>query len=177
MLTCPHIFLAQRGSLAVAALAVLAMLGGAGRAEAAPAPAPVKDHAWGGCVLGPVARVLLETAIKVQSSKLAGVYIDYIVVHSVTADNDGQPLTTGGKTGVILCTFQGTSQAAATTETTPIPDAAAAHPGSTNIDVLTNQEQSVLQYKLNDGSLAGKTEKRVCQTTDGNTDCFRVFKP
>jgi hypothetical protein len=35
----------------------------------------------------------------------------------------------------------------------------------------------VLQYKLNDGALTGKTEKRLCQTTDGNTDCFRVFKP
>ena len=122
----------------------------------------------------------LANAIKSRSSKFASVTVDFIVVHSVTLDNDGQPLTAaagGGNTGVILCTFQGASAATSTLETTPIPDTAGPHTGSTNIDILTNQQQSVLQYKLNDGSLAGKVEKRVCQTTDDNTDCFRVFKP
>ena len=142
-------------------------------------PPPVADHAWGGCSLPASLRTQLNNAIKATAStKFASVSVDFIVVHSVAADNDGQPLTTGGTTGVILCTFKGgTSAATPTQETTPIPDTAGVHPGSTNIDILTNQEQSVLQYKLNNGALAGTIEKRVCQTTDGNTDCYRVYKP
>lgn len=158
---------------------LLAVANGSAPASATPDLKP--NHAWGGCSLPSTLRTQLNNAIKATaSSKFASVAVDFIVVHTIALDNNGQPLTAaagGGHSGVILCTFKGgTSAATPTLETTAIPNAAN-HPASTNIDILSNQQQSVLQYKLNDGSLAGKVEKRVCQTTDGNTDCFRVFKP
>jgi len=157
-------------------LAVLVLVGAAGSA-AANNPGPVKDHAWGTCQLPASLRTTLNNAIKAASGyKYSSVNADFIVIHSLELDNDGQPIGTGGNSGVILCTFKLTTGATTTQETTPIPDASGPHTGSTNINILTNQQQSVLQYKLNDGSLAGKIEKRVCQTTDGNTDCVRVFK-
>ena len=155
-------------------LAVLVLVGAAGSA-AANNPGPVKDHAWGTCQLPASLRTTLNNAIKAASgNKYSSVNADFIVVHSIALDNNGQPLASGGNSGVVLCTFTGKSAATTTLETTPIPDAAGPHPGSTNINILANQQQSVLQYKLNDGSRAGKIEKRVCQTTDGNTDCVRV---
>jgi hypothetical protein len=62
----------------------------------------------GGCALYSSVRSQLETAIKAQSSKFASVYVDFIVVHSLMLNNDGQQLTAaagGGYSGVILCTF------------------------------------------------------------------------
>ncbi|MFO1050106.1 MAG: hypothetical protein U1E52_19680 [Geminicoccaceae bacterium] len=139
-------------------------------------PPPVKDHAWGGgCTLSSSVQNTIKNALQAESSALGTVSVDFIVIHTVTAQNDGQPLKSGGNTGVVLCTFPGTN-AKVTTETTPIPNATD-QPGSTNIDVLQVQQQAVQQYKINDGARANKTEKRVCQTTQGNTDCWRVSKP
>jgi hypothetical protein len=135
------------------------------------------DRAWGGCRLSASVQNSIKNAVKNASGgKLSSVTVDFITVHSVTLDNDGQPLAVGGgNSGIILCTFPGTT-ANVTTETTQIPNPTN-HPGSTNIDVIQVQQQAVQQYKINDGTRAGKIEKRVCQTTLGNTDCFRVFKP
>jgi len=136
---------------------------------------PVKDHAWGGCTLSATVRDTIKNALQAESAAFGTVSVDFIVVHAVVTQNDGQPLNSGGNSGVILCTFPGTS-AKVTTETTPIPNATD-QPGSTNIDVLQVQQQAVQQYKINDGARANKIEKRVCQTTQSNTDCWRVFKP
>jgi hypothetical protein len=157
--------------------AAMVVLLGATLPASANSPGPVKDRAWGACKLSQSIRNSLASSIKSASgNKYSSVSVDFIVVHSISLDNNGQPLTTGGHSGAILCTFQGASAATATQETTPIPNATN-HPASTNIDILSNQQQSVLQYELNNGTLAGNIEKRVCQTTDRNTDCFRVYKP
>ncbi len=136
---------------------------------------PVKDHAWGGCTLSTTVRDVIKNALQAESPAFGPVSVDFIVIHALATQNDGQPLKSSGNTGVILCTFPGTS-ANVTTETTPIPNGTD-QPGSTNIDVLQVQQQAVQQYKINDGARANKIEKRVCQTTQSNTDCVRVFKP
>lgn len=136
---------------------------------------PLKNHAWGGCTLSSAVQNTIRNALQAESSAFGTVSVDFIVIHTVATQNDGQPLKSGGNTGVILCTFPGTN-AKVTTETTQIPNATD-QPGSTNIDVLQVQQQAVQQYKINDGARANKTEKRVCQTTQDNTDCWRVAKP
>jgi hypothetical protein len=136
---------------------------------------PVKDHAWGSCTLSATVQNAIKNALQAESPAFGTVSVDFIVVHAVATQNDGQPLQSGGNTGVVLCTFPGTSTKV-TAETTPIPNATD-QPGSTNIDILQVQQQAVQQYKINDGARANKIEKRVCQTTQGNTDCWRVFKP
>lgn len=151
-----------------------AILGSSSVAATANNP-PLKDHAWGGCTLSSSVQNTIRKALQAESSAFGTVSVDFIVIHTVATQNDGQPLKSGGNTGVVLCTFPGTN-AKVTTETTPIPNAGD-QPGSTNIDILQVQQQAVQQYKINDGARANKTEKRLCQTTQGNTDCWRVSKP
>ena len=163
--------------LALAALAAGGFLRPA-TAVAQTLPPPQADHPFG-CQLGLITKTTIETAIKLLYPQFSSVAIDFIVVNSVPQDNDGQPLKTGGTTGPILCSFSGgipvpptPYRIATTTESTLIPGGDAA-----SVDILSNQQQSVLQYRINGGTRNGQIEKRVCQTTDGNTDCFRLFKP
>lgn len=159
-------------------MAMFALASAAAPALASTSP-PVKDHAWGACQLSSTLRTQLNSAIKSASgNKFTSVSVDFIVVHSIASDNNGQPIIPaagGGNSGVILCTFNGTSKAATTFETTVIPNGSD-QPNADKIDILTNQQQSVLQYELKYPLPPNKIEKRVCQTTDRNTDCFRVFK-
>lgn len=161
-----------RSILAVAAAASFPL-------GAAASDPPVKNRAWGGCTLSYSVQTALKNALQAESAKLGTVAIDFIVIHTVAADNDGQPLKAsagGGSTGVVLCSFPGTT-ISKTTETTQIPNATD-QPGATSIDIVQVQQQAVEQYEINGGgALDGTREKRVCQTTLGNTDCFRVKKP
>ena len=168
---------ARRVTLALAALAAgCAMLPTALQAQTLPPPRA--DHAFG-CQLGLVTKATIETAIKILYPQVSNVAIDFIVVHSVPQENDGQPLRAGGTTGPIICSFSGgipvpptPYRIETTRENVLIPSGDA-----TSATILSNQQQSVMQYRINGGTRNGQIEKRICQTTDGNSDCFRLFKP
>jgi hypothetical protein len=178
---------AARWAVAGLTLAVAASVA-APPASAQPVPPPLPnpaDHAFG-CQLGLVTKTTIQAAIKLLHPQLKDVSVDFIVAHSVPNENDGQPLKANPTrfTGPIVCSFSGgvpvpppPFKIARTTENTVIPDELPNNGGATKVDVLSTQQQWVLQYRFKDGDKQGQIEKRICQTVDGNTDCFRLFKP
>src|SRR5690606_36355963 len=105
--------------------------------------------------------------------------VSFIVVYSVQNPNAGQPVG-ASYTGPVICrgsaprltTFEkdGTTPLA---ETSVIP--ADTDPGgATSVDVLSSQEQLLLQYKLNGGSNGGDNAIRVCGTTKDGTTCAQI---
>jgi len=167
------------------AAAALASLLGLQPASAQPIEPAQPNHAFP-CQLGLVTKTTIQAAIKLlHAQQLKDVSVDFIVVHAVPRENDGQPLKANPSqfTGPIICTFSGGVPAppppykiARTTENTVIPDGLSNTGGATKVNILSKQQQSVLQYEFSDGMKAGKKEKRICQTVDGNTDCFRLFQ-
>jgi hypothetical protein len=179
-----------RAACAAIALGSALLAGSTGAAIAQPPPAPQEDRAWGGCTLDAEAVDALESRINASGDfddTTGGPFkVSFVLVYALDNDNDGQPLDVGELddddddddddeappfTGVILCTNAaddpGQVDIETTTETTVLPD----------VDILDIEQTFVLQYRVNGGPSDGKTEKRVCQTTDSNTDCFRIFPP
>jgi hypothetical protein len=150
-------------------------------------PDPATDRAWGGCVLNPTAVTQLIQSIRdssipgtIQDSQ---VKVGFVVVYTLANDNDGQPLGGSTFTGPVVC--KNPSEVGITAldntgaplkETTDIPTQTDPGPvKATSIDILAAEEAFALQYTLNNGSNAGKIEKRACYTTKGNVECFRIF--
>jgi hypothetical protein len=106
-------------------------------------------------------------------------HASYIIIYVRENPNDGQEIwipggegglvPTGTFTGAILCTNDDTDIATSVNENTLIPDTG---PDDT-VDILGAEEASHLQYVLTDGAMED-TEKRVCHTVAGNTDCFSI---
>jgi hypothetical protein len=126
-----------------------------------------------GCVLPNIVRAAIQVALNVRLPALNGgtagsnLSVDAIVIHSVTNDNEGQPLDGGGFTGPIVCTFSsplpvGTPyNIASTGANTPI----------NGIDLLASEIQTQVQYRRNSNNVI---EKLMCLTTRNNNDCFRI---
>ena len=125
------------------------------------------------CVLPNLVRGAIQVALNARLPALNGgtagsnLKVDAIVIHSVTNDNEGQPLDAGGFTGPIVCTFSGplpigTPYAIASTSANdPIP----------SLDLLASEIQTQVQYRRNSNDVI---EKLMCLTTRNNNDCFRI---
>jgi hypothetical protein len=136
--------------------------------------APLTANRAGSCVLPGGTAGLLKLALAVANAQqslglsIGGVTIDSIVIRSAALPNGGQPLTAGGHTGAIVCTFnrlqispQTPYAIAPTTASTPIED----------IDLLASQIDTWIQYSRNP---SGPTENLFCLSTRNNDDCFKV---
>jgi hypothetical protein len=109
-------------------------------------------------------------------SALAGHQVrpSYIIIYNRQNPNDGQQIgTTSTYTGPVLCINEDTDNVFPTSEGTQIPNATN-QPGAIAVDVLGAEEVSNLQYKSVLATGPGNTEKRVCHTAAGNTDCFLI---
>lgn len=157
--------------------AALALLLSAGTAWAA----PLQANKAGSCVLIGATAALLKAALVVANAKqglgLKGptaLSIDSIVIRSAANTNGGQPLTAGGTTGPIVCTFDRSQispqvpyaiEPVNPTPANPLPAA----PGTMNL--VTSQIDTWLQYKRNP---TGKTENLICLSAGDNSNCFRI---
>ena len=172
------------------ALASALVIGGSVPALAVDPPDPAANKVWGGCVLTPTTVTGLIGNIGVgQGIQGNQVKVSFVVVYTLAYDNNGQPLTGSGSsfTGPVIC--RNPSEVGITAfdkggeggqvllkETTDIPTQTdPGVPQATSVDILDAEEAFFLRYVLNNGANAGKNEKRVCHTTDGNVDCFRIF--
>jgi hypothetical protein len=147
-------------------------------------PDPKPDHVWAGCVLDPATVDGIASAIEAGTGSSADV--SFVVVYSLSNDNDGQLLGESGFTGPIICTpdtlqvgitaFQknGTTPL---TETSDIPNET--DPNfvlGNSVDVLETEEAFIIKYQHRDfEDTLGDIEKRVCHTVDGFVDCFIIF--
>jgi hypothetical protein len=126
----------------------------------ATADAQTRDRVWEGCFLDPTTLSNLQADLT-RTGILDSPSVSFIVVYSLGTDNAGQPLTTGGATGPVICRASETSPSVATTtQTTGI--------GNTNLfDVA---EGFMLRY----GAASADAQMRFCHTVDSNVDCFRI---
>jgi hypothetical protein len=183
-ITCNPRITRTFGAIALA----LALVGGVSfRALAADPPDPVQDKAWGNCSLNSATVEAIRSAVAagpgIQNTTTKPVKVSFIVVYSLAYDNDGQPLSgPSAFTGPVICRSSEVgitaldNTGAALKETTDIPTQTDPGPvKATSIDILEAEEAFTLQYTLNNGSNAGKIEKRMCLTIEGNVDCFRIF--
>jgi hypothetical protein len=168
------------------ALASALVIGGSVQALAADPPDPAANKVWGGCVLTPTTVTGLIGNIDdgpgIQGNQ---VKVSFVVVYTLAYDNNGQPLTGSGSpfTGPVIC--RNPSEVGITSldntggllkETTDIPTQTdPGVPKATSVDILDAEEAFFLRYVLNNGANIGKKENRVCHSTDGNVDCFRIF--
>ncbi|MGD9508456.1 MAG: hypothetical protein AB7I59_13795 [Geminicoccaceae bacterium] len=142
----------------------------AGAASAAPLAA---DRA-GSCVLpgGTAGGLKLALAFANSDQSLGldirNVVIDSIVIRSAALPNGGQPLTAGGHTGAIVCTFNRLQISPQTPYAITPTTASAAING---VDLLASQIDTWIQYSSNP---AGPTENLFCLSTGNNDDCFKV---
>jgi hypothetical protein len=98
----------------------------------------------------------------------------YIIIYNRQNPNEGQQIgTTSTYTGPILCINADTENVVATSEATLIPNSTN-QPGATSVDILGAEESLHLQYRSVLAAGPGNTEKRVCHTIAGNTDCFFI---
>lgn len=136
--------------------------------------APLTANRAGSCVLPGGTAGLLKLALVVANSDQSlgldarNVVIDSIVIRSAALPNGGQPLTAGGHTGAIVCTFNRLSISP------QIPYSITPTTASTainNIDLLASQIDTWIQYSRNP---SGPTENLFCLSTGNNDDCFKV---
>ena len=112
-------------------------------------------------------------------------HASYIIIYVRENPSDGQEIfeevegefeTTNTFTGPILCINRDTEVATPTTENELIPPQGPEPPDPPlTVNILGGEEASHLQYVPTDGDV-DDTEKRVCHTVAGNTDCF-LIKP
>lgn len=190
---------AMRYGLPALAAAALTTVGpdpaSAGGGGPPPPPPPEENHVWGGCELSAEAVNEIRQNIFDSAGGEGGPFGDFadslevafVVVYSLQ-ENDGQPLTTEGHTGPILCVGgtvgEGISHLGieTTTDTTQIPDPTsnAGSGDAVSVDILDLEEALALRYLplFDDGEgglFEGIPEKRYCHTVDDNNDCFTVF--
>lgn len=89
--------------------------------------------------------------------------IAFVVVYSITNDNNGQALSGGGTSGPILC-------GPGFITNPPFPTDADAD--VSDIDILDAAEAFLLRYEGTGGS--SPPETRFCHTTNANVDCYRL---
>jgi hypothetical protein len=136
--------------------------------------APLTANRAGSCVLPGGTAGVLKLALAVANAQqslgldIGDVAIDSIVIRSAALPNGGQPLSAGGHTGAIVCTFnrlqispQTPYAIAPTTASTSIND----------IDLMATQIDSWIQYSRNP---SGPTENLICLSTRNNDDCFKI---
>jgi len=92
------------------------------------------------------------------------VEIAFVVVYSISNDNNGQPVATG-TTGPILCT----------NPDAPVPFETAADTDIFDIDTLDSAEAFLLRFEGTGGS--SDPETRFCHTTNANVDCYLLGPP
>jgi hypothetical protein len=171
------------GAHAAVALASALLLGGSVPALATgptDPPNPAVSHVWAGCELSPATLEALaaDAAVEVEGTA----QISFVVVYTLSNDNDGQLLGESGFTGPVLCTnpFEVGITALQKDGTTPLTETsdipAQTDPGgATTVDILEAEEAFIIKYRLDNGANAEDIEKRVCHTVDGNVDCFIIF--
>jgi hypothetical protein len=135
--------------------------------------ADFSNHIFSGCTFKTAD---LQSILSISGSPfVGGVQASYILIYVRGNPNDGQALKSpaGAFTGPILCVNSGTEVVppVQTTEGTPIPNLTGA-----TVDILGGEEALHLQYLVHAplSSRDGHTEKRVCHTVAGNTDCFLI---
>src|SRR5690349_15526481 len=85
-------------------------------------PPPALNRVWAGCSLDYSTVNGIRTAIASGTNiDGEGLDVSFIVVYSLGHTNDGQPLTTGGTTGPIICLGEYTA-VAPTTEQKDLPN-------------------------------------------------------
>jgi hypothetical protein len=98
----------------------------------------------------------------------------YIIIYNRQNPNEGQKIgTTSTYTGPVLCINSDTENVVPTSEGTLIPNATN-QPGVPAVNILGAEEVLHLQYRSTLTTNPAKTEKRVCHTIAGNTDCFFI---
>jgi len=147
-----------------------ALLASGALAQSAP-PAPTANHTWGGCTLDAQTVEAIKNRINFggqfdTQNPNANFNVSFILVYSLSNDNDGQPLKppASGYTGAILCTNPESVGIQTTTETATL----------SGVDIRDVEQVHILQYREPSG---GPTKKRVCSVTDSFTDCFTVSPP
>jgi hypothetical protein len=147
-------------------------------------PPPAPDKLWGGCVLDEATVAGLIRSVGAGNGlQQSTAEVSFVVVYTLDNDNDGQPLSGSGSnfTGPVICTNpQAVNITAFAKDRSPLKEITdiptQTDPGNaTSADILESEEALILQYRLNNGGNAGDIEKRVCHTTEGNVDCFRIF--
>lgn len=154
-----------------------ALAGGGG----GPIPSPAADHVYGGCTLSEGTLAGLAADARVQGVEGPAAEVSFVVVYTLSNDNDGQSLGEGGPfTGPIICINDTEVEITAKeadgdplTEASDIPTDT--DPGGADtVDVLETEESFIIKYQLN--GEPGDIEKRICHTVDGNVDCF-IIRP
>jgi len=129
------------------------------------------DHVFANCTFTISG---LQAALTISDPDLSTATLEasYILIYVRTNPNDGQQIgITSTYTGPVLCHNSASESVVPTTEATSIPNTTN-HGSATSVDILDSEEAFHLRYHLNGGS--GATEKRVCHTVAGNTDCFFI---
>jgi hypothetical protein len=144
-------------SLAAAALAAALLIGVSGAALAQTA-----DRVWADCQLSPeTVTSLLGDVGGIASNNAGSQEVAFVVIYSISNENNGQPVETRDFTGPVICRNPAVVGITATQQTDPIG----------TVDILDAASAFLLRYR--DG---GTLRNRVCHTVDSNTDCFRISK-
>ena len=167
---------------AAVALAVC-LLAGTSVQALAQTPGPEADHVYGGCVLSPATVAALAADATVGGGEAPpAAEVSFVVVYTLSNDNDGQSLGEAGFTGPVICvnpaeagiTAFEAGEGPRLTEASDIPTETDPG-GAATVDILETEESFIIKYRLNGGGNPGDIEKRVCHTVDGNVDCFIIF--
>ena len=156
-----------------AALASALLLGTsvAAVAQTAP-PGPSANRIWGGCILdgGTVDSLLadLDNGGIPASNSAGSRQVAFVVIYSISNDNNGQPVGTRDVTGPVVCTNRDVVDIVTTQQTNAIPET-----GAGTVDVLDAESAFLLRYRVNN---SGLFEKRICHTVDSDADCFRLTR-
>lgn len=94
----------------------------------------------------------------------SAVEVAFVVVYSISNDNNGQPVA-GGTTGPVLCT----------NPNAPIPFETSADTDIPGIDILDSAEAFLLRFEGSGGTT--EPETRFCHTTNANVDCYLLGPP
>jgi hypothetical protein len=126
--------------------------------------AQTAGHVWAGCELSATAVEELETTL--ADADIIDPEVAFVVVYSLTKDNDGQEVA-DGFTGPVICRNNAVVSAPdPTTQTNDIGSASA------TVTVLDGEEAFLLRYQFEEEP--NDIEKRVCHTVDSETDCFLI---
>jgi hypothetical protein len=142
--------------VAAAALAAALLIGVSG------APlAQTADRVWAGCVLsaGTITGLLGDVG-GIASNNAGSKEVAFVVVYSISNENNGQPVGTRDFTGPVICRNDSLVSIADTQQTASVG----------TVDVLDAASAFLLRYQ--DDML----RTRLCHTVDSNTDCFTISK-
>lgn len=163
--------------------AVTMAIGFAQQTSAAPPGSPTANEVFSGCTFD---AGMLDDLLNISNSDRnaltdsdadpqGDVVAHYIVIYRADTQNNGQVLSAGGATGVVVCVATNKT-VSASAEGVPVPNGVD-HPGAASVDILATQGGSVLQFDVNGGSRDGDVENRFCHSTDTGIDCVLVQEP